>query len=182
MARHCLEGHRHMGIALLKHLSGPADDGTIPEEAPGESFESTVGVGRIVQHERLPDGRYILLLEGRGRAHIQEEIPPDANRLFRLARTRAVVDDVDLSEKELSEQVLKIKGAYLNMSGMPPDDPLAQFLVKEQDPSRIADVVAARLLEEPAARQKVLCESRLGPRLELALEAVATAILESLGA
>jgi Lon protease-like protein len=178
MTRHCLEGHGHLAIALLD------DSAATQEPDPPKSLEKimkTVGVGRIVQHERLPDGRYILLLEGRCRARVLDEFPLSGTRLFRLARAEEVVDEEDLSESDLASLVLRIKTAYLNVSGMPDDDPLAQFLLREDDPGRIADVVAARLLEDPIARQEVLAEKALGARLKLALEAVATAILESLG-
>ena len=47
-----------------------------------------VCVGRVFQEERLPDGRYNLLLHGRARAHVIEEIAGD--RPYRSARVRLV--------------------------------------------------------------------------------------------
>lgn len=44
-----------------------------------------VCVGQIVQHERLPDGNYRVLLHGVCRATIAHELPADGERLYRRA-------------------------------------------------------------------------------------------------
>jgi Lon protease-like protein len=59
---------------------------------------SVVCVGRILQEERLPDGRFNLLLHGLRRGLIQEEL--DTDRLYRLAR-------VELQEDEPVEQMTR---------------------------------------------------------------------------
>ncbi|TVQ33149.1 MAG: hypothetical protein EA376_03590 [Phycisphaeraceae bacterium] len=59
-----------------------------------------VCVGHIVQHERLFDGRYNILLQGVCRAMIKEENPTDSERLFREAILKPVgageVDEAEL--------------------------------------------------------------------------------------
>jgi len=44
-----------------------------------------VCVGRIAEHEKLPDGRYNILLQGLCRARITKEEMPDADRMYRRA-------------------------------------------------------------------------------------------------
>lgn len=49
-----------------------------------------VCVGQIVQHEKLPDGRYNLIVQGVCRGRIIEELPPDDERLYRRVRLEPV--------------------------------------------------------------------------------------------
>jgi Lon protease-like protein len=48
-------------------------------------------LGRIATHERLPDGRFNLLLLGLRRVEIVRELPPE--RLYRVAESRLLEDD-----------------------------------------------------------------------------------------
>lgn len=71
-------------------------------------------VGRIIKEERLPDGRYNLLLFGLRRAHIVEELPSE--KLYRTAQVR-LLDDVPIVvpavERQLREQLEEfIKGRF----------------------------------------------------------------------
>ena len=43
----------------------------------------SVCIGQIVQHEKLDDGRYNILLQGVCRARITQELPPSPTRLYR---------------------------------------------------------------------------------------------------
>jgi Lon protease-like protein len=47
-----------------------------------------VCIGQIVQHEKLPDGRYNLLVQGVCRAQIEREFPVENGRLYRLCKLR----------------------------------------------------------------------------------------------
>lgn len=50
LVEHLLEGHRTLGLATLQPVDDPGD----PEHPP---LHPEVGVGRIVRHQALPDGR-----------------------------------------------------------------------------------------------------------------------------
>jgi len=54
------------------------------------ALRPAVCVGQIVQHEKLFDGRYNLLLQGVCRARIIEEMAPDGERLYRVAMLEPV--------------------------------------------------------------------------------------------
>ena len=60
-----------------------------------------VCVGYVVHHERLPDGRYNMLLQGLARAVIQEELQPhdDGYRQAILRPTEVGVMEIDLEEQ-----------------------------------------------------------------------------------
>ena len=69
------------------------------EQIAGDPGVFPIGcVGRIESSEQRPDGTYDLVLEGVARFRIEQEIPRDAGRLFRVANV-ALLDepDVDLS-------------------------------------------------------------------------------------
>src|SRR4051812_17609204 len=67
MTADALRGERLVAMALLK--AGWERD---YYQAPG--IEPVVCVGRILSHERLPDGRYNFLLQGVMRARIAREV------------------------------------------------------------------------------------------------------------
>ena len=73
-----LAGERRIGMATVR-----------PEalaEMPGDPPLFAIGcAGFIAQHERLADGRYLLLLQAIGRFRIQEEPPRPEGRLYRVA-------------------------------------------------------------------------------------------------
>jgi len=78
-----LDGDRLIAMALL--CPGWEDDS---DRTP--PVEPVVCVGRIHQEERLPDGRWNLLLHGVCRAWICEEVATD--RLYRTARVELLSD------------------------------------------------------------------------------------------
>lgn len=68
---HVIEGHGHLGIPLLR----PGYE----ENYKGRpAIEPVFGFGRLVSHQRLPDGRRFIRIEGLGRARMVEELPPRA--------------------------------------------------------------------------------------------------------
>ena len=73
-----------------------------------------VCVGYVVHHERLPDGRYNMLLQGIARATIQEELAPSAQgyRHAILRPTEMGVMEIDLEEQRAKLEDL-INDVYL---------------------------------------------------------------------
>src|ERR1700722_5036550 len=63
------------------------------------AIHSVVCLGRVTQEQRLPDGRYNLVLEGLARARIIEEKQTD--RLYRIAEVELLHEDpVRLPQRE----------------------------------------------------------------------------------
>ena len=70
---------QHIGVPLLCPLApaDPSPPGLLAIEAapPTSPIEPVMGVGRLVFHVVLPDGRRIIRLEGVGRVKLQRETP-----------------------------------------------------------------------------------------------------------
>src|SRR5579859_4612499 len=71
MVKDCLATHKAMAIALICE-TGERDAHRHP------AIEPVAGIGVIIDHVELPDGRYNILLHGRGRVRLEELpfVPP----------------------------------------------------------------------------------------------------------
>jgi Lon protease-like protein len=72
---------------------------TVRSDARGEMLGNppiyAVGcAGSIIDHQRLPDGRYNIVLRGAKRFHVESESTPSSERLYRVANARWL-DDPD---------------------------------------------------------------------------------------
>lgn len=72
-----LAGGRHIGVPLLL--------GT----GEGDAIEGVFGVGKLIAHQRLADGRRFIRLEGLGRVRAVDELP-SAGRSFRRVMVEAL--------------------------------------------------------------------------------------------
>src|SRR4051812_8316593 len=75
MVSDVLNGDQQIAMALL--LPGWEKD-----YHARPAIDPTVCVGTIISHEKLPDGKYNLFLEGHTRARVMRELPRE-DRLFR---------------------------------------------------------------------------------------------------
>jgi Lon protease-like protein len=91
---HVLDGGMHIGVPLLRpdpSLLEP-DDLLLPLHDPGDgrpAIEAVFGVGQLIAHQRLPDGRRFIRLEGIGRVRVIEELPQE-DRSFRIVSVEAL--------------------------------------------------------------------------------------------
>jgi len=130
------------------------------------------GAGRIVQWERLPTGRYNLLLRGDCRVRIDRELPADT--LYRmvaatpLEETGAEGPSVEAMASRVRARCHQILTA-VGRSGVE----LQKELDALRDPAELCDQVASALVPAAATRQALLeelnVERRLG-RLAAALD------------
>ena len=78
---------QHIGVPLLRPLTPDEQGarlgsvGSVGPIDPLEPLEPVMGIGRLVFHVALPDGRRIIRLEGVGRVRLQSELP--GRHLFR---------------------------------------------------------------------------------------------------
>jgi uncharacterized protein len=131
------------------------------------------GAGEIVSGERLPSGRFNILVKGEWRVRLVGEIPSDT--LYRLARAEQLVE---IPPPGNTAPVLaRIKGScaeLLDALGRPPDL-LDTALAGGQPPGVIADRIAAAVLPDTTLRQELLETLEVQARLErvaTALEAL----------
>ena len=157
MMADALNDDRLLAMALLK----PGWEADYDKAPP---IHPVVCVGRIFKEERLPDGRYNLLLHGLARALVLEEIAGD--RPYRSARVRLVeeVPAPPAAESGLRRHLGEQMGRWFADQG-PALAQLRQLLESTLPLGTLCDVFAFALpvgvevkqglLEEPRAEERV---------------------------
>ena len=91
MVADALDGDRMIGMVMLRPGYEAEYEGRPPVHSIG-------GAGRIESSERLPDGRYIILLRGVTKFRIVSE---DASRPYRLAEVAAIPEELAAQDRAL---------------------------------------------------------------------------------
>lgn len=118
------------------------------------------GLGEILQHRRLPDGRYLMVLLGLGRVSIQEV---ESDRLYRQVRVEPL-EEVEPSEIDDLRLTAPLREAILTRSSEDYELP------DELDVSQLADVLTQVLPLPPQTRQELYCELIVVERARRVLE------------
>ncbi|MEO1007938.1 MAG: LON peptidase substrate-binding domain-containing protein [Planctomycetota bacterium] len=128
-----------------------------------------VCIGHVVQHERLPDGRYNILLQGICRATILSEDPADGDRLYRQAMLEPLGlpnrDDPSLeaARQKLTEDLSEWPLSQLRT---------ASWVVERLRNSKIPDLAAFELacfslFSDPDLRYQLLAEPDPARRIRI---------------
>ena len=148
MVKDCLAGDRRMAVAAL-------EPGFESDYQGRPSVRPLCGLGELVAHETLPDGRSNIILRGTHRVRIVEELPPDQS--YRVVRFETLPDeyapDFDRVRAVRDLLVLADQLALKLPSGA---DTLRELARSEDDPGPLSDVLAAALVTDPADRQALL--------------------------
>jgi Lon protease-like protein len=134
-------------------------------------IEPVVCAGRILSHEKLPDGTYNFLLEGIVRARIVREVegkPYRVAQLELLPETAVLEVDLEDHRRRLCLLFEDPPSGYGGIS--------EQFrrLVRGPFPTaHIADLVAFNFLENLALRQQLLAETDVRLRVARTIDALA---------
>ncbi|HEY5089149.1 MAG TPA: LON peptidase substrate-binding domain-containing protein [Polyangia bacterium] len=157
LVRDILTGARLLAVGLLASEARQTDD--------RPPVRSIVGVGEVVMAHELPDGRFNLVLRGRARVHIDEEL--DSDRPYRLVAATALPDFeiADPGEIADADQVLRALIGRLADS-IPDGGELLQVVAAQETPAELVDGVAAALIADAGLRQRLLETRDLGQRLE----------------
>jgi len=134
------------------------------------AVRGVAGAGEIVKWERLPSGRYNILVKGEMRVRIESEHPSDT--LYRIAIGRRLEeleprDDVSAARARVGAGCRRL----LALLKRPPDL-LDATLADDQPPGAVADRVAAAVIPEPSTRQRLLETLDVGARLGLLADAL----------
>lgn len=150
------------------------------EAADLEDLHRVAGLGRVVHHERLPDGRFHILLQGVARVALLEELPQDSLP-YRRARAR-VMSTTTTDEARVAREYETLRACYAQVMDRCPlaRERLGELMRRVADPGVLADVVCASELEDPCTRQGALEECDLVGRLQRASEALAALLLGNL--
>lgn len=131
------------------------------------------GVGRIVRHQELPDGRCNIVLLGLGRVRIDAELPRDLP--YRRAQATLLGDRVGAGGDKALHRVLDTLRLALGQlrAGRPSlVHDLERVLLSDRGPDEFLNVLAHILLQDPDERQAWLEEDTLLGRSERALAAL----------
>ncbi|MBI4635548.1 MAG: LON peptidase substrate-binding domain-containing protein [Candidatus Rokubacteria bacterium] len=122
------------------------------------------GAGEIVSWERLPTGRFNILVKGTARIRIEREVPSDT--LYRIVRAERLEEILPATDVSPALRAVRGACAELLRALERPGNLLEQALAEGQAPGAIADRVAAAVLPDPALRQELLETLDVRHRLE----------------
>ena len=153
-----MEGERQ--ILLVAQKSPDIDD---PEIADLHQVGTLAGVLQLL---KLPDGTVKVLVEGQSRVAVEDFKEADG---MLTARSRVIEPVYNVKERELdvvSRTLISLFEQLVKQSRKLPPEVLAS-LSGIDDPSRVADSIAAHLSVRMSDKQKVLETADVGQRLEL---------------
>jgi Lon protease-like protein len=130
----------------------------------------TVGcLGRILQHERLPDGRFKILLLGRKRVRLTRELPDE--KLYRIAEAE-LLDDVhdDRPEEPRRLELIELFRRAFDRQGVEVAAELSSLLEDALPLGVLTDIIAHALGLPLPLKQHLLAEVRIGDRAGTLLE------------
>jgi uncharacterized protein len=125
---------------------------------------SVGGIGEIVKWERLPTGRYNILLRGEVRGRIEREIPADT--LYRVVAVRRLDDVPPVGDPGPRLERIRVLCRQLLVALGRPRELLDEMLRPGQAPGALADQVTSALIPTPRLRQDLLETLEVDRRLE----------------
>lgn len=152
MTRDALRGDKLIAMAVYD----PGESST-PPLGEAEPLRPCVCVGRIVEYQALPDGRYHLLLQGRARARIVEELPVNEYRSAMLEPIEAdPAMEIDLTDhrKRILHILRDPRMQQLAMMGQ-----INQWIGSDLSTDALVDAVTLLLCRDPGERYAMLAES-----------------------
>ncbi len=151
-----MEGDKRILLAAQKN---PADD----EPAPEDIYR--VGtVARVMQLLKLPDGTVKVLVEGDERARIVDYTRLDDYYEAEIEAMEDVITDAAEAEA-LARTVAEHFATYVKLNKKVPQEAI-ESIAQIDDPSTLADTVAAHLAIKLADKQELLEAADISKRLE----------------
>jgi uncharacterized protein len=172
MTADALATDRVMAVATLRSA----------ESAPREraAVHPVAGAGVIEMDERLPEGRFNIVLRGVSRVRLVEEL--ERGKPYREFQVEILEDRYPpAGPVALQGQVEALEQCVYELAGLLPPESgapqLAEAAARLRSPGRLADLVAAAVVSEPHARLRVLAELDVAKRLEFVMGEVAGVVL-----
>lgn len=128
-------------------------------------FHEIGGIGYILHHQELPDGRFNIILGGVQRVRVLEELQTD--KPYRVGRAQIIEDRVE-DAKTLKDLMSTLRGCVIGLQHhyVRLAEAIAKILNQVEEPSSIADTIASIIITDPAQRQSLLAEACVERRLE----------------
>ena len=123
--------------------------------------------------QNLPDGRYNLVLRGRARVHIDEEL--DSDHPYRMVQASVRPDEQPSSEVDLLDAEASLRALTVGLADALPEggDLLKQVVAAQSTAAALVDVVASTLIADPRVRQRLLETTDVARRITLVSSEVA---------
>jgi ATP-dependent Lon protease len=159
MVRDVLGSNRLVAISLQLEREN-LEEGNVPRVA------SVASVGELVLAQELPDGRFNLVVRGRARIGIDEEL--FSEEPYRLIAAHEIPDDPTVEATDIDEADTTLRALVSGLAESIPDGgELLKHVAAAQDtPAALANVVAASLIADAKARQRLLETTDVFQRLE----------------
>lgn len=158
LVRDAMAGERLLAVATLA-------PGYEPDYHGRPAVRDVVGVGRIVGHEPLADGRSNIVLRGVARARIDRELPADAR--YRLVDATTIADQrAPGFDDAAARHTLTLLADELARQLPSGGETLRELARAHADAGALADVLTAALVTEPDARQQLLETADVAARVD----------------
>lgn len=160
MARDLLSSHRHLAVAMLE---SPDDAMTAGRPA----VRPIMGMGEVVVAHELPDGRFNIVVRGRARVHLDEELLSD--RPYRVIRASVRADLPVANPADVRDADQSLRALVGRLADNIPDggELLRQVVASQALPTELSDVLAAALVVDPHKRQRLLETRNVLQRIEM---------------
>lgn len=157
----CIAGNGIFAVPLLQEGWQSDYEGRPP-------VHEVTGLGRIVRHQDLPDGRYNLLVLGLGRARILDELPTDEP--YRVAHAALLEDRIPAGGEERVRQTidqLRLVSGQIMRAHPTLAPEFARVLENARGSAQLVDMLAHLVLRESSDRQTYLEMDDLLARADL---------------
>ena len=146
MAADVLQGNRLMAVGLLQ-------DGWEPDYAGRPPIHEMVCLGRVIKEQRLPDGRFNLIVRGLARAAIVREVPGDTPyRVAQLELYRDLYPSDSTLDRETRRRELVV--AFHRLFPQSRVAPLFDELLRTDLPlGALCDMMSVIMRIPPASKQ-----------------------------
>jgi Lon protease-like protein len=164
MTADCLADNSPMAIAQ------PTRDEFSHRDRP--PLRPIAGLGRIVVHEALPEGRSLIVLQGIQRVRIATEL--DSALPYRLVKA-VPIEDVPSDPGQVADATRILREMINSLARQVPDGHLLIDACQSvSQPADLADMIGAGLIRETEDRLDFLQQRDVVSRVERAIDAVAT--------
>jgi Lon protease-like protein len=167
MVHDVLESNRLIAISLQLEREN-LEEGNVPRVA------RVATVGELVVAQESPDGHYNLVVRGRARIGIDEELPSEEP--YRLIAAHEIPDDPMEKSADIDEADTALRALVTGLAESIPDggELLKHVAAAQETPAALANVIASSLVADAKARQLLLETTDVFQRLErLSSEVVA---------
>lgn len=164
MIDHALDGSGQIAMAVFAGGAWKTQYHGNPPIRPA------VCIGQIVQHERLPDGRYNVLLQGVCRARVLAEQMPDEDHEYRRATLEPLGTEEDVEpatgvQIDLMRRWVETELAEGELKELTVAEQVLEYVRNEDVPTpALLELISFALVTEPAARYRLLAEPELARR------------------